>query len=73
MPEIITDVVKPRPLEYTLDDYWKAPSGNGPLAGAWANKPTQLYYDLLAALLKAGTERVSGTIIETSEADQKNG
>ncbi len=31
---------------YTLDDYRNAPSGIGPLADEWKNKPHRLVYDL---------------------------
>ncbi|MCW3062419.1 MAG: hypothetical protein JWQ02_4240 [Capsulimonas sp.] len=51
--ETIRDVVKPHPLRYSLDDYWKAPGGEGPLGAEWKNKPHRLLYDLLAALLHA--------------------
>lgn len=34
-------------LDFTLDDYHQAPSGRGPLAHEWANKPHRLLYDLL--------------------------
>jgi hypothetical protein len=35
-------------LEYDLDAYAKAPSGEGPLAAQWADKPHRLVYDLVA-------------------------
>jgi hypothetical protein len=57
MSESLIDVIKARHLDGTLDDYWRAPSGEGPLAEAWKNKPLRLYYDLIAALLMAGTEQ----------------
>ena len=31
---------------YTVEDYRNAPSGIGPLAAEWANKPHRLVYDL---------------------------
>ena len=37
-------------LEHSLDDYMNAPSGFGPLASEWADKPHRLVYDLVAAL-----------------------
>ncbi len=37
-------------LDYTLDDYWNAPSGVGPLAATWADKPHRLLYDLIAEM-----------------------
>lgn len=56
--------------EYTLDDYRNAPSGVGPLAAQWADKPHRLVYDLaskltqaearVAALEKAGRRRFIG-------------
>jgi hypothetical protein len=42
-----------RPLEHSLDDYWRAPSGEGSLAAQWADKPHRLIYDLIAALIAA--------------------
>jgi hypothetical protein len=51
--ETVTDLIKGRHLDYTLNDYWFAPSGKGPLAEAWKNKPIRLYYDLIAALIMA--------------------
>jgi hypothetical protein len=38
-----------RPLQGTLNDYWSAPGGEGPLAPDWADKPHRLLYDLIAA------------------------
>lgn len=35
---------------YTLNDYRNAPSGVGPLADEWEDKPHRLLYDLLSAL-----------------------
>lgn len=35
-----------RPLEYTTDDYRNAPSGIGPLAATWKDKPHRLLYEL---------------------------
>jgi hypothetical protein len=49
----LRETVKPRPLAYSLDDYWTAPSGKGPLAFTWIDKPHRLLYDLIAALLAA--------------------
>lgn len=48
--------IKPRPLSYSLEDYWHAPSGVGPLATEWEDKPHRLIYDLIAALLDARQE-----------------
>jgi hypothetical protein len=36
----------PEPLEYTTADYRNAPSGIGPLAATWKDKPHRLVYDL---------------------------
>ncbi len=46
----LRSTIKPRPLDGSLDDYWKAP-GSGPLHAAWENKPHRIVYDLIAALL----------------------
>lgn len=43
--------VPSRALDYPLGEYWLAPSGVGQLAGRWENKPHQLVYELIAALL----------------------
>lgn len=40
----------PRPLKYSLEDYYLAHSGEGPLAAEWTDKPHRLLYDLIAAL-----------------------
>ena len=37
-------------LPYTLEDYRNAPSGIGPLAAEWHDKPHRLVYDLCTAL-----------------------
>jgi hypothetical protein len=42
-----------RPLDGTLDDYWRAPSGEGPHAYTWDDKPHRLLYDLIAAIIYA--------------------
>lgn len=39
----------PRLLEHALSEYYLAPSGEGPLASEWKNKPHRLVYDLIAA------------------------
>ena len=52
--ERMGDVIVPRPLAFPLEDYWGAPSGIGPLASEWADKPHRLLYNLIAALLHAG-------------------
>lgn len=33
-----------------LDDYLNAPSGAGPLANEWKDKPHRLVYDLIAEI-----------------------
>jgi len=38
------------PLDYTLEDYRDAPSGIGPLAAEWKDKPHRLVYDLCTVL-----------------------
>jgi hypothetical protein len=40
----------PTGLDYSIDDYHKAPSGMGPLAATWADKPHRLVYDLCRVL-----------------------
>ena len=40
-----------RPLTHPLEAYWRAPSGQGPLAAEWADKPHRLIYDLIAAIV----------------------
>jgi hypothetical protein len=40
----------PYPSQYSLDDYKNAPSGIGPLANQWKDKPHRLIYDLVARL-----------------------
>lgn len=47
----LLNTVSPRPLQFPLDAYWLAASGEGPLAAAYENKPHQIVYDLVAALL----------------------
>jgi len=41
-------------LPHTLDDYRNAPSGIGPLAAEWRDKPHRLVYDLCTALEQTG-------------------
>lgn len=41
-------------LECTLEDYRRAPGGDGPLAAQWQDKPHRLVYDLCKALHEAG-------------------
>ena len=41
-------------LLHPLDDYRNAPSGIGPLAAEWKDKPHRLLYDLCAVLEQAG-------------------
>lgn len=38
-------------LSYSLEDYWMAMSGEGPLAYQWADKPHRLVFDLIDALI----------------------
>ena len=42
--------IEPRPLSYSLRDYHNAPSGEGPQAYQWKDKPHRLLYDLIAAV-----------------------
>ena len=42
---------------YRLEDYRVAPSGLGPLAAQWDDKPHRLVYDLVTALEEARRER----------------
>jgi hypothetical protein len=35
------------PARLVTDDYWKAPSGEGPQAATWKDKPHRLVYDLV--------------------------
>jgi hypothetical protein len=44
-------------LGYTLDDFRNAPSGKGPLAAEWADKPHRLIYDLCHRLELAAQEQ----------------
>jgi len=37
-------------LYYSIDDYRNAPSGDGPLAVQWVDKPHRLLYDLCIVL-----------------------
>jgi len=41
-------------LSYPLDDYRNAPSGVGPLAAEWKDKPHRLLYDLCTVLEQVG-------------------
>jgi len=41
-------------LPHAVDDYRNAPSGIGPLAAEWKDKPHRLVYDLCAALEQTG-------------------
>jgi hypothetical protein len=47
----LRETITARPLNGTLDDYWSAPSGEGPHAYTWSDKPHRLLYDLIGALL----------------------
>lgn len=53
----LRNTVHARALAHSLNDYWKAPSGEGPLAEAWKDKPHRLVYDLVAAALLAQSRR----------------
>jgi hypothetical protein len=39
-----------RPLN--LNEYWSAPSGEGPLGAEWDNKPHRLLYDLIGEVVR---------------------
>jgi hypothetical protein len=39
-----------RPLN--LNEYWSAPSGEGPKGGEWENKPHRLLYDLIGEVVR---------------------
>jgi hypothetical protein len=41
-------------LLHPLEDYRNAPSGDGPLAAQWKDKPHRLLYDLCTTLEQAG-------------------
>jgi len=41
-------------LLHPLEDYYNAPSGEGPLAAQWIDKPHRLLYDLCTVLEQAG-------------------
>ena len=41
-------------LLHSLDDYRNAPSGIGPLAAEWKDKPHRLLYDLCTTLEQVG-------------------
>lgn len=43
----MSDTYSLPPSPGDLDDYWQAPSGIGPQAGEWRDKPHRLLYDLL--------------------------
>ena len=43
------EFVKPRPLDYPLRDFHRAP-GDGPLNATWQDKPHRIVYDLIAAV-----------------------
>ena len=43
---------------FTADDYRNAPSGKGPLAGQWADKPHRIAYDM-ARLVETLTARLA--------------
>lgn len=56
----LLDVFKDgRPLTHTLEAYWSAPSGQGPLAAEWADKPHRLIYDLIAAIIHSTAKSAS--------------
>lgn len=50
LPKKQNELPKPRALAYLLEDYHLAPSGEGPLASEWEDKPHRLLYDLIAAI-----------------------
>jgi hypothetical protein len=54
--EDVYSVIKPRVLQYTLNDHWIAPGGEGPLAYQWSDKPHRLVYDLIASRMNADAE-----------------
>lgn len=66
-------IVKPRALEYPLDAYWQAPSGQGPLARQWDDKPHRLVYDLIAALLPRPAGSPVGDVMAKSVVGPKGG
>lgn len=49
--ELLAQFKAGRPLAHSLDDYWRAPGREGPLAFQWEDKPHRLIYDLIAAVL----------------------
>ena len=72
-PQISDDLassIAPRPLDHPIDAYWKAPSGVGPLAKQWENKPNRLIYDLIAALMQQSEAKspATATLIDADPA-----
>ncbi|PZR93466.1 MAG: hypothetical protein DI537_10110 [Stutzerimonas stutzeri] len=64
-PELTTAFQSGRPLEHPIDAYWQAPSGVGPLAASWKDKPHRIVYDLISALIHATPE--GGTYVGGQE------
>ena len=58
--------------KHSVDDYRNAPSGEGPLAGEWADKPHRLVYDLCTQRteLEAEVERCHSIIRTEVEMTQ---
>ena len=44
--------------DFFVEDYKNAPSGEGPLAGTWEDKPHRLIYDLCQEIRKMQRERL---------------
>lgn len=43
----MTTLPRPERMPHRLEDYYEAPSGRGPLAGEWRDKPHRLLYELI--------------------------
>lgn len=61
----------PRKLPHDLEDYWRAPSGEGPLAAEWKDKPHRLVYDLIAALRQHDQRSSEATPVGPAEKATK--
>lgn len=48
-----------RPLTHPLDAYWRAPSGHGPLAAEWSDKPHRLVYGLVSSIVHSTGSRAA--------------
>lgn len=67
--------IQPRPLEpgIVLKHYWLAPSGEGPLAETWGDKPHRLLYELIAYAMYLELRMLHSTPTETTSSKGENG